>query len=220
MLRALRNFPRMLSRAAGNESGTSAIEFALISPLLLITLIGGTEVTQAVMASRKVATATRTIADLTAQIRGTTAVTSSMIDEVYAAGRLIMTPYPSGALKVTVSRVDVTSVNNVPTARTVWSVARNGGTLRPCGVLTRIANAAAPQPDGFPEGMHYASRFIVVDVSYVFAAPLSTNFAPAAMGLSGWTNTGNGIEIKKTSYMQTRIDGNPTMSGAEACPTS
>lgn len=219
MLMSFRKFSRKLARATGDESGTTAIEFAMISPLLLVTLIGGTEVTQAVMAARKVATATRTMADLTAQIRGTTDVTAAMVDEVYAAGRMIMTPYPSGSLKVAVSRVDVTSVNNVLTARTVWSTTRNGGTARPCAVLNQISNTANPAPGSFPAGMYYASRFIVVDVVYTFSAPLTTNFAPASMGFSGWTNTGNGIEIRKSAYMQTRIDGNPTMTGAGACPT-
>ncbi len=219
MLMSFRKFSRKLARATGDESGTTAIEFAMISPLLLVTLIGGTEVTQAVMAARKVATATRTMADLTAQIRGATNVTPAMIDEIYAAGSMIMTPYPSTSLRVAVSRVDVTSVNNVLTARTVWTTTRNGGTARPCAVLNRISNTADPAPGSFPEGMYYVSRFIVVDVVYIFSAPLTTNFAPASMGFSGWTNTGNGIEIRKTAYMQTRIDGNPTMTGAGACPT-
>jgi Flp pilus assembly protein TadG len=218
MLMSFRKFSRKLARATGDESGTAAIEFALVSPLLLVTLIGGTEVTQAVIAARKAAVATRTMADLTAQIRGTTEVTAAMIDEVYAAGSVVMAPYPAGSLRVAVSRVDVTSVNNVLTARTTWSTTRNGGTPRPCAVLNRISNTANPEPGSFPEGMYHPSRFIVVDVVYTYSAPLTTNFAPASFGFSGWTNTGNGIEIRKTAYMQTRIDGNPTMTGPGACP--
>ena len=219
MLMSFRKFSRKLARATGNDSGTTAIEFAMISPLLLVTLIGGTEVTQAVMAARKVATATRTMADLTAQIRGTTELTAAMVDEVYAAGRMILTPYPGGSLKVAVSRVDVTNVNNTLVANTVWSVTRNGGTARPCTALNKIANTANPAPGSFPTGMYYPARFIVVDVVYTFAAPLTTNFAPQNMGFSGWTNTGNGIEIRKTAYMQTRLDGTPFVTGAGACPT-
>ena len=218
MLMSFRKFSRKLACATGDKSGTAAIEFTLVSPLLLVTLIGGTEVTQAVIAARKAAVATRTMADLTAQIRGTTEVTAAMIDEVYAAGSVVMAPYPAGSLRVAVSRVDVTSVNNVLTARTTWSTTSNGGTPRPCAVLNRISNTANPEPGSFPEGMYHPSRFIVVDVVYTYSAPLTTNFAPASFGFSGWTNTGNGIEIRKTAYMQTRIDGNPTMTGPGACP--
>ncbi|MFN3889397.1 MAG: TadE/TadG family type IV pilus assembly protein [Beijerinckiaceae bacterium] len=218
MLMSLRKPRRILLRATKNEGGATAIEFAIIAPLLLATLIGGLEVTQAVMAARKVATATRTMADLMAQVRGATGVTGGAIDEVYAAGKMILAPYPDGSLKVTISRVDVTSVNNALTARTVWSVSRNGGAVRPCAALNKISNSASPAPDSFPAGMYYAARFIVVDVVYTFSAPLTTNFAPASMGFSGWTNTGNGMEIRNTAYMQTRIDGNPAMSGMGACP--
>jgi Flp pilus assembly protein TadG len=211
---------RNLARAAGDKSGTAAIEFAMISPVLLMTLLGGTEITQAVMAARKAATATRTMADLTAQIRGATDLTTAMVDEIYAAGRLVMSPYPSTSLKVTISRVDVTEVANVRSARTVWSVTRNGAAARPCGLLAKVANTAAPAPGNFPAGMYYPSRFIVVDVIYTFAAPLTTNFAPANMGFSGWTNTGSGIQIRKTAYMQTRLDGAPFVTGAGNCPVS
>jgi Flp pilus assembly protein TadG len=218
MLRKLYKTRRKVTQAASDKSGTAAIEFAMISPILLVTLLGGTEITQAVMAARKVATASRTMADLTAQIRGATDLTPAMVDEIYAAGRLILTPHPAGSLKVTVSRVDVTNVRNNLTASTVWSVTRNGASARPCGALAKSLNTADPAPGNFPEGMYYVGRFIVVDVTYVFAAPLTTNFAPQNMGFSGWTNTGNGIEIRRTAYMQTRLDGAPTVTGAGSCP--
>lgn len=217
MLMMFRKSRRKLARAASDKSGTAAIEFAMISPLLLVTLLGGTEITQAVMAARKVATATRAMADLTAQIRGATDLTAAMVDEVYAAGRLVLSPYPATSLRVTISRVDVTAVANVRTARTEWSVTRNGASARPCGPLTHIANTASPAPGSFPAGMYYPGRFIVVDVIYTFAAPLTTNFAPANMGFSGWVNTGSGIEIRKTAYMQTRLDGAPFVTGAGDC---
>ncbi len=220
MLMNFRKTRQKLGRAAGDKSGTAAIEFAMLSPLLLITLLGGTEITQAVMAARKVATAARTMADLTAQIRGATDLTAAMVNEIDAAGRLILSPNVATSLKVTISRVDVTDVAGNLSARTLWSVTRNGATARPCGLLTQIPNTAKPAPGSFPAGMYYAGRFIVVDTIYTFAAPLTTNFAPENMGFGGWTNTGAGIQIKKTSYMQARIDGAPFVTGAGACPVA
>ncbi|MDP2355997.1 MAG: TadE/TadG family type IV pilus assembly protein [Beijerinckiaceae bacterium] len=220
MLMSFLTTRQKIARAAGDKSGTAAIEFAMISPLLLVTLLGGTEITQAVMAARKAATATRTMADLTAQIRGATDVTAAMVDEIYAAGRLVMSPFPSTSLKVTISRVDVTEAANVRSARTTWSVTRNGASARPCGLLTKIANTASPALTSFPSGMYYPGRFIVVDIIYTFAAPLTTNFAPQNMGFTGWTNTGSGIEIRKTAYMQTRLDGAPFVTGTGNCPVA
>lgn len=214
--RTTRNIPR----AARDASGTAAIEFALIAPLLLVILLAGTEVTQAVMAARKVSTATRTVADLTAQIRGATPLTDAMLDEIHAAGKLIIAPYSHQTLKLTISRVDVTNVNDVPTARTVWTATRNGGTARPCAVLNRVANAATPDPGAFPDGMHYEGRFIIADIRYVYPAILSANFNPEALGFGAWRSTAEGIEVRRTAYMQMRIDGNPTMTGEGACPTS
>ena len=133
MLMNFRKTLQKLGRAAGDKSGTAAIEFAMLSPLLLVTLLGGTEITQAVMAARKVDTATRTMADLTAQIRGATDLTTAMVNEIDAAGRLIMSPNVATSLKVTISRVDVTDVAGTLSARTLWSVTRNGATARPQG---------------------------------------------------------------------------------------
>jgi Flp pilus assembly protein TadG len=218
MLRSLAPQARRASRKMLRaESGTISVEFALISPMLLVVLVAGTEVTQSVMASRKVASATRTMADLTAQTPKNTTLTTAAIDDIVAAGRLIMSPYPGASMRVTLSRVDVTSVGGVLQARTVWSTVRNGGSKRPCTVLNRISNAAEPSLTGFPEGMYYAGRFIIADVTYIFSAPLTTNFSPTSLGFSGWTSTANGIEIKRTVYMQARIDSNPTMTGADAC---
>jgi Flp pilus assembly protein TadG len=219
MLRSLRaRFRSMLTRARLAREGTVSIEFAFLSPLLLVTLIGGTEVSQAVIAERRLASSVRTSADLIAQTPPNEVLTSQSIDEVFAAARAIMSPYPTTTLKFTISRVDVVSRNNVLEARTVWSVTRNGGTARPCTLLTRAANSAPAAPTTFPAGMHYVGRFIVTDASYVYRAPFSSGFLSAMPGGGGWSASREGIEINSTSYLQTRGDSSAQLTGVGACP--
>ncbi|MBX9759607.1 MAG: hypothetical protein K2Y29_12610 [Beijerinckiaceae bacterium] len=209
-----------LTRARLARDGTVSIEFAFLSPLLLVTLIGGAEISQAVIAERRLASSVRTSADLVAQTPPNEVLTSQSIDEVYAAARAIMSPFPTTTLKFTISRVDVVSRNNVLEARTVWSVTRNGGTPRPCALLTRTDNSASAAPTRFPAGMHYVGRFIVTDASYVYRAPFSSGVLPAMPGVTGWSSSADGIEITSTSYLQTRGDSSAQMTGAGACPVT
>ena len=52
---------------AGDTKGVSAVEFALVLPLMLTLYLGGAELAQAISASRKVTLVSRTVADLAAQ---------------------------------------------------------------------------------------------------------------------------------------------------------
>src|SRR5262249_34725949 len=63
-----RRLSRKLRRFARDKRGISAVEFAMLLPLMVTLYLGGVEVSQAVAIDRKVTLIARTVADLVAQV--------------------------------------------------------------------------------------------------------------------------------------------------------
>lgn len=91
-------------RFRGDERGISAVEFALVLPVLLSVFIGVSEVGQAVSISRKVTITTRTVTDLVTQ---NTSLSQSQLNTLLAASAETIAPYPSSNLSITVSEISI-----------------------------------------------------------------------------------------------------------------
>jgi Flp pilus assembly protein TadG len=104
-----------LNRFAHDRRGVSAIEFAMILPLMLTLYLGGVEITQAVTIKRKTTLVTRTIGDLVAQDVN---ITNAEMQSIFAATTAIAAPYPTNKLKITVSSV---SIDGQGVAKIAWS---------------------------------------------------------------------------------------------------
>ncbi|MFN5553034.1 MAG: TadE/TadG family type IV pilus assembly protein, partial [Hyphomonadaceae bacterium] len=61
------SFLHQAAHSRGAQRGVSAVEFALIAPLMIMMLFGASEVSQAVSVDRKVTLAASTLGDLAAQ---------------------------------------------------------------------------------------------------------------------------------------------------------
>jgi Flp pilus assembly protein TadG len=96
--------PRWVSRFASDARGVSAVEFALLLPLMLTMYLGGSEVASAIAASRKVTLVSRTIADLASQ---SSKITAANMTNILNASAAVISPYKSSNLKVTVSQVKI-----------------------------------------------------------------------------------------------------------------
>ena len=112
--------PRWAGRFLGDKQGVSAVEFALILPLMMTLYLGGAEVAQAISASRKVTLVSRTVADLASQ---SSSITAAGMTNILNASAAVLAPFPSGKLKVTVSQVKI-DANGVATVE--WSDTLNG----------------------------------------------------------------------------------------------
>jgi Flp pilus assembly protein TadG len=86
----LAGFAAKLKRA---QSGVSAVEFALIAPLMVVMLFGATEVSLLVTVDRKTTIAASTLGDLAAQ---TDLVSCAELSQISAVTRQVFEPY-SGA---------------------------------------------------------------------------------------------------------------------------
>jgi Flp pilus assembly protein TadG len=112
--------PRWARRFAGDTSGLSAVEFALLLPLMLTMYLGGSEVSQAITASRKVTLVARAVGDLASQA---SSITNASMTNILNASSAVVAPFPVASLKVTVSQVKIDAAG---TATIEWSDTLNG----------------------------------------------------------------------------------------------
>lgn len=85
-----------LRRFAADRTGVSAIEFALLFPILFVLHIGAAEALQAYMAQRNVAHIASTVADITARSR---TVSTAELNDILSASISMMHPFPNVELQ-------------------------------------------------------------------------------------------------------------------------
>jgi Flp pilus assembly protein TadG len=163
-----------IRRFGADRRGVSAVEFAMIAPLMITLYLGGVEVTQGVSVSRKTTLIARTVADLVAQ---DTNVSNADMNDILAASFAVASPYPTNNLKVTVSSVTIDASGRATIA---WSDTLNG-TARTVGSAVTL-NSALAVPN---------SSLIWGEVSY--------NYKP----MFGWVLTGT-FNLGDTIYMRPR----------------
>lgn len=118
----LRSFAARLitGRFARDERGVSAVEFALLLPLLVTLYLGGVELSQAIAIDRKVTLTARTVADLVSQVAS---INNAGLDNSLTAASAVLSPYPVNKAKVTVTFVWIDKDKN---AKVEWSKSLNG----------------------------------------------------------------------------------------------
>ena len=130
--------PRSLSRFAADGRGVSAVEFALILPLMVAIYLGSVEITQAIAVDRKTTLVAHTVADLVAQ---ESTISQSGISDSMSAATTIVSPYSTAPLGVTVSQIKVDKNGK---ATIDWSRTNNGPTHSPGDTVTLPAALTAP----------------------------------------------------------------------------
>jgi Flp pilus assembly protein TadG len=112
-------------RFARDRRGVSAIEFAMLLPLMVALYLGTVEISQGVSIDRKITLASRTVTDLVTQ---TTTVDKTTLDAILEASAKVVAPYPDGPTKVTISNVKIDGNGNatVEWSRTLKGTQRSG----------------------------------------------------------------------------------------------
>jgi Flp pilus assembly protein TadG len=88
---------RRLSRFWRDRRGVSAVEFALILPLLMLFYFGMAELTEAMMAQRRLSHLTASIGDVVAREQ---TFTDAGRNDIFVAGQVMMAPFPTSSLKM------------------------------------------------------------------------------------------------------------------------
>jgi Flp pilus assembly protein TadG len=89
-----------------DERGVTAIEFALVLPIVILILLGCFEVPRYVMIFQKIARTSSGVADLVAQ--ADEPLTRNQMNDIFAAGKIMMQPYDV----IANGRIYVSSINN------------------------------------------------------------------------------------------------------------
>ncbi len=156
----------ILTRLHGDRRGVSAVEFAMLAPVMIAMYFGLAEFCQGYMAQKRMAHTTSMVADLIAQ---RDVITGAQIDDVFKVGTLIMKPFSATPLKMRVSSV-TRGADGV--AKVDWS--RGGGlTARTTGSTVTV-----------PTGMIANGETVVMsETTYDYDSPVDymmpsiTNFS-------------------------------------------
>ncbi len=106
--------PDRLRAVGSDERGMSAVEFAMLAPLMITIYFGCVEASQAFAAARKVTLVTHTVADLVAQ--ASQPITN--MSDILAAGQAVILPFSAGTLHVQVTSITFDASGNASIAWT------------------------------------------------------------------------------------------------------
>jgi Flp pilus assembly protein TadG len=176
---------RCIWRMAHDRRGVSALEFALIAPVLILLYVGVAETGNALTIYRRTAQVAATAADLAAQVK---TVTKSDIGDIESASSSILTPYSTNPLKIVLSSV-VADKNNKTTVD--WSCANKGS--------AHAAGSGYLLPAGLTEA---DSSVIVAEVTYSFSPllGLTTIFSPGSFDMTRtfYSRPRKSLKVEKT----------------------
>ncbi len=131
--------PAPLRQLRQNTRGVSAVEFALIVPVMVLVYFACIELSLMMRTDRKVTAAASSLGDLTARL---SVVTNNDFKELYAAANVML--QPNGAAS---ARMRLTSVvdNGDGVKRVAWSAGHNIA-AHPVGAVISVPNGIVPTP--------------------------------------------------------------------------
>lgn len=154
----------MLTRLIEDRRGVSAIEFAMLAPVLIILYFGLAELCQGYMSQKRMSHAASAIADLVSQ---TTVVTKDNLEDIFSIGPMIMQPFPASSLTYKVSSVTV-DANGA--ARVDWSLA---GTTTAAGTVTQAVGLKPNDIVAIPDDLiEKDESLIMAETNYHYASPV------------------------------------------------
>ena len=179
------------TRFRRNRQAVSAVEFALLLPLMITLYIGGTEVGQAISIYRKVGRTAYVLGDLVAQV---STLTGTDMDSILDASTAVMSPYAASGAQMVISGVNYDGTNMT----VAWSRARNTGAW--------TVNARPPSTVTIPTSVQVAGQQIVVAyVKYTY----STGFSAIMQDMWGTTS----INLSDIVFLRPRLSTTITCNG-------
>lgn len=154
---------RRLPLLARDRSGTAAIEFALVLPMLVTLFFGTVETANLALAYMKLVSAAATVADLVTQQTSGVTWSAADIDNFAQAGKLVLTPLPPGPFGVAIASVTFNPANGNPTL--AWQDTRNA---------TAMTNPTALAAGyGTAETNGTTDSVVIVVATYSYTSPFS-----------------------------------------------
>jgi Flp pilus assembly protein TadG len=172
---AMRHLRHRLAPLPRDQRGATAVEFALLLPLMVTLYFGAVEVSQGISVDRKVSLTARTVADLVSQV---SSVNNAGMNDILTASSAVMYPYSTNTLKVTVTSVKIDGNGK---ATVDWSDSYNG--------TPRVKDSTVTVPAA-----------LVVPNSWLIWSEVQYAYTPSV----GYVLTGT-LTLKDQLYMAPRI---------------
>jgi Flp pilus assembly protein TadG len=162
------------------EKGAVLLEAAIAFPILVLIFVAMVEISVGYTARRKAASVAPTVADLVAQQQS---VTTDQLNDIVAAARPLLAPYPASAMQLTISSVGIDASGN---SIQYWTCNYPDPAQTPtCG-----ANGTEPP---VPAGIIAPGMSVIVVRSTYTYVPVSAAFL-----------TGN-LEFQNVAYFKPRM---------------
>ncbi len=151
-----------------SESGISAVEFALIAPVMVIIYLGCIELSMTMTVDRKVTGATAALGDLTARASN---ITNDDLSDIFQATRMIMQPndISNASMRITSLENDGTDTDSSGTTSTVVVWSDRCGT----GMPALAADAVVEVPDDL---IPVNGTLIMAEIQFPYTSPLEFSF--------------------------------------------
>jgi Flp pilus assembly protein TadG len=176
---------RLAAAFRDDRRGTSAIEFALVLPVLLTVYIAGTEISNGIAIDRKVTLTARTVTDLVSRA---SSISTVDMDDILTASAAVMSPFLPRYLSFTVSEVYIDNNGNAK----IW-----GFSCSYQGTPRNIGDAVTLPPQ------------LTVNNSYlIWGEAQYTYTPPIAYVISGTLNLAD--QIYMSPRMSSSVTGPPT----------
>ena len=137
-----------LARFGRDRRGVSAIEFALVAPVMVALYLGCVELSDGIAVDRKVSLTAAALANLASE---STALSSGDMTNIFNAASAIIQPYSASNMKMTLSCLSIDANKNVTTK---WTATSNGGVGGTASVPTDLTVAS--------------TQLILAQVSYAY----------------------------------------------------
>jgi Flp pilus assembly protein TadG len=145
----------ILRRLRGDRRGVSAVEFALLAPVMVGMYFGLAEFCQGFMAQKRSGHSAAIVADLITQRK---TLSASELDDLFKVGGQIMKPFSSTTLRIRASSV---TRGNDDVNRVDWS--------RGSGMTARSVGSTVTLPDGLVER---GQSVIFTESTYDYDSPV------------------------------------------------
>jgi Flp pilus assembly protein TadG len=177
-------------RFFADQRGTSAIEFAVLLPLMLVMYFGSIQITDAISADRQVTQVASTVAEITSQY---TQVAPTDVSNILSAASAVLSPFSLANATVTLTSV---TIDNSGNATVAWSSCVNG--------TARSGNVTNLIPAG-----------LLVPNTSVIWGEATYNYKPAI----GWVIAGT-LQMYDQIFLRPRQSTSVTLNGTTTCSTS
>ncbi len=202
----------LAGRFLRHGAGASAVEFALILPMMLVMFAGMSEMAHAIDNWRKLTLLTRTVADLTSQGDTIDPIASSTMNDILGSSSAVLRPFSAANVQIVVSALGVDTSASPTRPKVCSSVASSNATARTVGVASDLTIPTSFKTNG--------NRYVLAEVSMPYAPMIGASLIQLINGVGTITLKSSFPWPVRNGFVHNSatLTAEVTMPGGAACP--